>query len=176
VSRLVIFLVSATAAAAAGSALALSHGGASPAHAPGSPDGAAAITPERYARTVTRICERAVLFRNTHQIGTRAGAIAVSRDIRSTGRLRMRRVDAVPVPSAIARKVARWIATERKLDVLYADTYLRIWYQIEQAHTPQQRARLPLILHRLVDRPDKLKERAGRLELNLSVPDCTGGG
>jgi hypothetical protein len=111
---------------------------------------AATTTPAGYTRAVIRICTGALLFDGRHQIGTRAGAISVSRDIRATG--------------------------QRKLDDMYAATYLRIWYQIERAHTPQQRARLPLILNRVVHQPDNLKQQAHQLEVTLHVPDCTGGG
>ena len=136
----------------------------------------AAMTTSRYARTIARICDGGVLFTGTHEMGTRAGAIAVSRDIRATGQRRLRRVRAVPKPPRIASQAAHWIATEAKLVDLYALTYLRIWMKIEWAYAHRQRARLPLILHRLVHRPDELKHRAHRAEHALGVPDCTGGG
>jgi hypothetical protein len=136
----------------------------------------AAMTPSRYSRAISRICERATLFTGDHQIGTRAGAIAVSRDIRSTGLRRLRRIQGVPKPPRIARTAGRWIAVERTLDGIYAATYLRVWIEIERAYDNGRRAELPVILQRLVHRPDRLKLLAGRLELALHVPDCTGGG
>jgi hypothetical protein len=135
-----------------------------------------AMTPARYAREVTRICKGGLLFSGEHQIGTQAGAIAVSSDIRSTGRRRLRRVQAVPRPPLLARTAARWIATQEKLVSLYALTYLRIWMKIEWAYAHHQREGLPLSLHDLLHRPNKLKLEAGKLEYSLGVPDCTGGG
>jgi hypothetical protein len=136
---------------------------------------AGTMTPAAYSRAVSRICAGAALFSHNHEIGTRAGAIAVSRDIRTTGHNRLRRVDAVTKPVKTAAKDTRWIATERKLVDMYARNYLRIWNQIERANTAAQRARLPRVLHGLVHAADALKLRAGKLELTLSVPDCTGG-
>jgi hypothetical protein len=136
---------------------------------------AATMTPAGYSRAIARICAGALLFDGRHEIGTRAGAVAVARDIRATGNRRLRRVDAVAKPPATDDALVRWIATERQLVDLYAVTYLRIWNEIERARTPHQRAQLPLVLHRLVHAPDSLKLEAGTLELNLDVPDCTGG-
>jgi hypothetical protein len=119
----------------------------------------AAMTPSGYSRAITRICRGARLFTGEHEIGTRAGAIAVSRDIRWTGRRRLRRVQAVPRPPGIAGTAARWIAVERQLDDMYSATYLLIWNQIERAYADGRRERLPLALHRLVERPDVLKLR-----------------
>jgi hypothetical protein len=136
---------------------------------------AGTMTPAAYSRAVSRICTGAPLFSHKHEIGTRAGAIAVSRDIRTTGHKRLLRVDAVTKPVKTAGKDTRWITTERTLVDMYARNYLRIWNQIERANTPAQRARLPQVLHRLIHAADALKLRAGKLELTLSVPDCTGG-
>jgi hypothetical protein len=47
---------------------------------------------------------------------------------------------------------------------------------IDAARTPAQRATLAERLERLVHVPDPLRLAAGRLELELHVPDCTGGG
>ena len=132
-------------------------------------------TPAAYSRAVTEICAGALLFDGRHQIGTRAGAIAVSRDISATGGERLRRVDAVPKPASTARLAARWIAVERRLVQMYASTYLQIWSAIERAHSPRDHARLPALLQRLILRPDTLQRRAAELEQQLNVPDCTGG-
>jgi len=132
-------------------------------------------TPAGWSRAVTQICAGAVLFEGTHQIGTRAGAIAVSRDIRSTGGRRVGRVDALAKPPLGAELVARWIAVERRLVATYASSYLRIWYAIERANTPAQRARLPRMLAPLLHAPDALQAEAQRFEQLLQVPDCTGG-
>jgi hypothetical protein len=136
---------------------------------------AGTMTPAAYSRAVSRICIHPRLFTHKHEIGTRAGAIAVSRDIRATGHHRLRRVDAVAKPPRTAGNDRHWILVERKLVDMYATNYLRIWDEIERANTAAERARLPRVLHRLVHASDALKLRAGRLELKLSVPDCTGG-
>jgi hypothetical protein len=128
-----------------------------------------------YSHAVARICAGAVLFSRSHRTGTRAGAIAVSRDIRSTGDHRLARVDALAKPPLRARLAARWIAIERRLVATYAWAYLRIWYAIERANTPAQRARLPKALAPLISAPDALQRKAKRLEQRLRVPDCTGG-
>ena len=136
---------------------------------------ATGMTPAGYSRAVSRICANARLFSHRHEIGTRAGAIAVSRDIRTTGHRRVRRVDAVTKPVKTARDDARWIATELELVDMYATNYFRIWQKIEAADTPAEHAKLPAVLHRLVHEADSLKVRAGTFEASLSVPDCTGG-
>jgi hypothetical protein len=108
--------------------------------------------------------------------GTRAGAVAVSRDIRQTGTRRLRRVAAVPEPHSQAHLIRRWLNVERRLVATYARDYLLIWNAIDAANTPAQRARLPARLHVLLHDPDPLKLKAGVYELRLAVPDCTGGG
>jgi hypothetical protein len=45
-----------------------------------------------WSHAVTRICAHALLFEGRHEIGTLAGAIAVSRDIRSSTRRRLAKV------------------------------------------------------------------------------------
>jgi len=142
--------------------------------------GAAAVAapppiPAGYSRAVARICAGALLFDGRHRIGTRAGAITVSRDIRATGGRRLRRVDDLPKPPGEAALAVRWIATERRLVATYARAYLQIWYAIERANTPAQRARLPRVLAPLLHAPDALQAEAEQLELRLHVPDCTGG-
>lgn len=136
---------------------------------------AATPTPAGYSRAVTQICAGALLFEGSHQIGTRAGAIDVSRDIRATGSRRLRRVDAVSKPVGTAKLAARWIAIQRRLVETYASTYVRIWYAIEHAHSPQEHAKLPALLHALIGRPARLQGQAAKLEQQLQVPDCTGG-
>lgn len=132
-------------------------------------------TPAGYSRAVLQICAGALLFDGRHEIGTRAGAIAVSKDIRATGGRRLRRVDAVPKPAGSADIAFRWIGVERRLVEMYASTYLQIWDEIERANSPAQRAALPQALHALLHRPDQLQYRAAGLEQRLRVVDCTGG-
>jgi len=129
-----------------------------------------------FSDRVGEICAGALLFQGRHEIGTRAGAIAVSRDIEDTGTRRLRRVAAVPQPSAQAAAVRRWLDVERRLVAMYSRNYLRIWDAIENADSPAKRALLPAQVHGLVHEPDPLKHRADVYELELDVPDCTGGG
>jgi hypothetical protein len=129
-----------------------------------------------FSQRVTSICAGALLFDGEHSIGTRAGAIAVSRDIRRTGMRRLGRVAAVAEPKRQARTIQHWLRTERRLVVAFARDYLLIWDEIEAAHTVAERAGLPARLETLVHQPDSLKRRADAYELRLGVPDCTGGG
>src|SRR5262245_30753619 len=129
-----------------------------------------------YSRAVTRVCAGAVLFAGRHEIGTRADAIAVSRDIQRTGTRRIHRVAAVPEPGDQSPTIRQWLDVEQLLVDAYARDYLRIWDEIERANTPAKRAALPDRLHALVHETDGLKRRADAYELRLGVPDCTGGG
>ena len=49
-----------------------------------------------YSLAVARICADALLFEKAHAIGTRAGALAVARDIRASTRRRLQRVADIP--------------------------------------------------------------------------------
>lgn len=137
--------------------------------------GVAAHGRSTYSSAVARICAGSLLFAGSHEIGTRAGAIAVSKDIRRTGLHRLRLVDRITKPRATAMLDARWIALERRLVGVYAATYLRIWYVIERYETPGRRASLPARLRALIDLPRPLERRARQLEERLHIPDCTGG-
>lgn len=143
--------------------------------AEGTPSTGTSATRAAYSNSVTHICAGALLFAGAHEIGTRSGAIAVSRDIRATGTQRMRRVEAVPNPALLTRVVASWVALERRLVTMYATNYLRIWNEIEQANTARERATLPARLVPLIREPDALQQRARVLEHTLGVPDYTGG-
>jgi hypothetical protein len=129
-----------------------------------------------YSLDVTRICSRALLFDHAHHMGTRADALAVARDIRASTARRLVRVAAVAVPTELRRISGRWISTQRRLAAAFARAWVRIYDAIDAAHTPAQQATLPARLHRLVHVSDPLRLAAGRLELQLHVPDCTGGG
>src|SRR5262245_3928084 len=133
-------------------------------------------TPVEYSLAVKHICTGALLFDGRHDIGTRAGAIALSRDIRVTGGTRLRRVDAVSKPPQTAVLAGRWIAMERRLVAMYASTYVQIWDELESAYgSPHEHARVAVVLQALVHRPDALQSRAAALGQRLHVPDCTGG-
>jgi hypothetical protein len=127
-----------------------------------------------YSLAVTRICARALLFDHAHHVGTRADALSVARDIRASTARRLARVVAVPAPRELRPISRRWIASQRRLAASFAQTWVEIYDTIDAAKTPAQRAALARRLHGLVHAPDPLRLAAGRLELQLRVPDCTG--
>ncbi len=129
-----------------------------------------------YTRGVWRVCGGALLFDHPHDVGTRANALSVARDIRASTARRLARVTALPVPGELRRLNSRWISSQRRLASLYARLWVRIFDTIDAARTPAQKATLSEQLKELVHAPDPLKLAAGRLELQLHVPDCTGGG
>jgi hypothetical protein len=129
-----------------------------------------------YSLAVAHICAGSLLFDHAHSIGTRAGALAVARDIRASTAHRLARVEAVPAPRTLRRLSRRWIALQRRLAAVYARDWIRIYDAIDGARTPAQRAGLGQRLERLVAEPGPLRSASGRLEVRLHVPDCTGGG
>ena len=134
-----------------------------------------AATQPSWSGSVSQICAHALLFEQRHQMGTRAGAEAVARDIRaSTGR-RLARIAALRVRPPQPRLAARWLVVERRLAGVYARSYVRIYDVIASAHTARQRAGEPSRLRRLLDAPEALRRTAYGLEVQLHVPDCTGG-
>lgn len=146
---------------------------------------ALAVTPGRaasgnaaaqYSLAVTRICAGALLFDHAHHMGTRADARSVARDIRGSTARRLARVTALSVPSELEPLSSRWISSQRRLAAVYARAWVQIYDTIDAAHTPAQRDGLAERLHELVHASDPLRLAAGRLELELHVPDCTGGG
>jgi hypothetical protein len=153
-----------------GSALAAAALVAPPGHA------ASAYPTTEYTRGVWRVCGGALLFDHPHDMGTRANALSVARDIRASTARRLARVTALSVPGELRRLNSRWISSQRRLASLYARLWVRIFDTIDAARTPAQKAPLPEQLKALVHAPDPLKLAAGRLELQLHVPDCTGGG
>lgn len=157
-----------------GTALAATALGSAPAF--GGAAGPMGTSPVHYSVAVTRICAGALLFDHKHRMGTRADALAVARDIRASTARRLARVTRLSVPPQLQHTSSRWISSQRRLASLYARTWVRIYDTIDAARTPAQRATLADRLHELVHAPDPLKLVAGRLELELHVPDCTGGG
>ena len=136
--------------------------------------GAAPSAP--WSRAVTGICAHALLFEGRHEIGTRPGAVAVARDIRTSTARRVRSIRALPVRPSRQRLAGRWLGLERRLAGAYASSYLRIYDAIAAARTASQRARLPRVLHRLLHTPDGIRREAVGVGQRLRVPDCTGGG
>ena len=153
------------ATAFAAAALAATAGGAAPGN-----------SAAEYSVAVTRICAGALLFDHPHDMGTRADALSVARDIRASTARRLARVTALSVPPQLQLTSSRWISSQHRLASLYARTWVRIYDTIDAARTAAQRATMPERLHRLLHAPDPLRLAAGRLELELHVPDCTGGG
>jgi hypothetical protein len=109
-------------------------------------------------------------------MGTRSDALSIADDIRASTARRLDRVTALSVPPELDQITSRWIDSQRRLASLFATTWVRIYDTIDAAHTRAQRATLAERLEKLVHAPDALKLAAGRLELGLHVPDCTGGG
>lgn len=136
-------------------------------------DGSAAAA---YSRAVTHICAGALLFEGTHQMGTRADALEIAEAIRGSTAGRLARVTALSVPSELQHSSSRWISLQHRLAELYARLWVRIYDTIEAARTQAQQAALPKRVEKLVHAPDRMKLAARRLELELRVPDCTGGG
>jgi hypothetical protein len=143
---------------------------------PEGPKAPRASSAVQYSRAVTHICARALLFDHAHHMGTRADALAIAHDIRSSTARRLARVGAVIAPTRLQRVSRRWISSQRRLAAMFARLWVRIYDTIAAARTPAQRAGLAGRLEPLVHAPDRLKLAAGRLELALRVPDCTGGG
>lgn len=129
-----------------------------------------------YSSAVVQICAGALLFDHAHPMGTRADALAIAEDIRASTARRLTRVIALSVPTDLKPTAARWVASQRQLAAFFAQTWVRIYDAIDAAQTPAQRATLAANLEKLVSAPTRLRLAAGRLELQLHVPDCTGGG
>jgi hypothetical protein len=139
----------------------------------GAPDSSPAAD---YSLAVTGICAGALLFEGTHAMGTRSDALEIAEAIRASTAGRLARVTALSVPPELQDTSGRWIASQRRLASLYARLWVRIYDTIDAARTAAQRATLGKRLKKLVHTPDALKLAARRLELELHVPDCTGGG
>lgn len=136
---------------------------------------ATAADPTSWSDGVTQICANALLFEGSHEIGTRAGAVAVARDIRASTAGRLDRIRALEAPPLQPGLSLQWLDLEQRLADMYASSYVRIYDAIAAAVTTRQRARLPRVLERLVHAPDALGNRAASLGGRLHVPDCTGG-
>jgi hypothetical protein len=127
-----------------------------------------------WSHAVTRICAHPLLFDGRHEIGTLAGAIAVSRDIRSSTRRRLTKVAHLRTPND-REAIDHWLALERRLAAAYATSYVKIYKVIAATRTPPQHNREPRLLGRLLHAPDQINRAATRLGALLDVPDCTGG-
>jgi hypothetical protein len=163
-----------------GTALVASALAATPGRAAPTPDGSLGATESSpaaaYSIAVTQICAGSLLFDNAHKMGTRSDALSIADDIQASTARRLDRVTALSVPPELVQITSRWIDSQRRLASLFATTWVRIYDTIDAAHTRAQRATLAERLEKLIHAPDVLKLAAGRLELGLHVPDCTGGG
>jgi hypothetical protein len=139
------------------------------------PTAAVATGPSSWSRAVSGICSHALLFEGPHEIGTRAGAVAVGRDIRASTERRLRRIRGLQVVPPQRRNANRWLQLERRLADVYASNFVRIYDAIAAATTETLRAQLPPVVRRLLSEPDALSAATARLEQRLFVPDCTGG-
>jgi hypothetical protein len=139
------------------------------------PSAAVAAGPSSWSRAVSGICAHARLFEGPHETGTRAGAVAVARDIRASTERRLRRIRGLQVVPPQRRNANRWLQLERRLADVYASNYVGIYDAIAAATTETLRAQLPPVLRRLLRAPDALSAATARLEQRLFVPDCTGG-
>ncbi len=128
-----------------------------------------------WSRDVTQICARGLLFDGRHEVGTRAGALAVADDIRATTGRRLELVAALPPPVDLRALAARWLAVEQRLAAVYAHSYVRIFEVIDAGSPPGQRAREAQVISGLLGAPDRLQRAAAVFEGRLHVPDCTGG-
>jgi hypothetical protein len=165
----------AVAAAIAVAALAIPLGFVCPAWAGKEHSNGTAVPHAAWSRAVTHICTHPLLFDGSHEIGTRAGALAVSRDIRSSIERRLTQIERLPARATRQVLARRWLALERRLAATYASSYLQIFEVIAAADTAVKRARAPRLLARLLHVPDRLNQTAARLEFQLHIPDCTGG-
>jgi hypothetical protein len=128
-----------------------------------------------WSGAVTHICAGALLFEHRHEMGTRAGALAVARDIRASTKRRLTRIVTLPIAPDRPRIAARWLRVEWRLARAYARAYVRIFEVIDATRTPRQHEREPRLLNALLHAPDRLGHQAARLQTALLVPDCTGG-
>src|SRR5690242_18994007 len=87
---------------------------------------AASNSSASYSLAVTHICAGALLFDQPHDMGTRADALAVARDIRASTARRLAKVVAVPVPPRLRHLSLQWIASQRRL----AASFARAWVEI----------------------------------------------
>ncbi len=139
------------------------------------PAGAAVTTPTAYSRAVTQICAHALLFEQSHEIGTRSGALELADDIRASGEHRLAQVAALPAPPVQRRLLDHWITLEHRLTETYATTYVRIYDLVaEERTTAEQRTEAAVRLARLMHAPDRLRRAAADLGRRLQLPDCTG--
>ena len=129
-----------------------------------------------WRRTEVHVCAHSLLFEHKHAIGTRAGALAVARDIRASTHHRLARVEAGGTPTVDRILIKRWLALEQRLANLYAKTYVQIYDVIASSNTPTQRHQEVSRLETLIHAPDRLRALAAHLDEQLHIPDCTGGG
>jgi hypothetical protein len=136
---------------------------------------AAAASPATYSRAVTGICAHALLWEGSYAIGTREGALGAAADISDSTRRRLALVAELPTPPAETQAIARWLAVEQRLADTYASNFVELYDLIASLSTPEQSAGASSRVRAILEASYPLRLAAGRLELQLRVPDCTGG-
>ncbi len=134
----------------------------------------AGSTAAAYSRDVFRICAGAVLFEGSHALGTRQGTLDAAADIRASTQRRLAEVARVPTPADEARTIARWLAVEQQLADAYAQDLVQLYDLIATVSTSADADRASQSMRAVTDASYPIRLAAGRLELKLGVPDCTG--
>ena len=133
-----------------------------------------AITPAAFSEAVFQICANALLFDGTHAIGTREGTLEAAADISDSTRRRLAAVAELPTPPDKKQAIERWLALEQRLADMYASNFVQLYDVIATSSAPGQSTRAPRLIRAILQASYPLRLAAGRLELQLRVPDCTG--
>ena len=134
----------------------------------------ASITTAAYSRDVFQICAGAVLFEGSHALGTRQGTLAAAADMRASTQRRLAEVARLPTPADEARTIARWIAVEQQVADVYAQDLVQLYDLIATVSMSEDADRASQSMRAVTDASYPIRLAAGRLELKLGVPDCTG--
>ncbi len=135
----------------------------------------ASITNAAYSRHVFQICAGAVLFEGSHALGTRQGTLDAAADISASTRRRLAEIAQLSAPTDEAQTIARWLAVQQQLADTYAQNLVQLYDLIAAVPTSDQQAtQASQPIRATLDAPYSLRLAAGRLELKLGVPDCTG--
>jgi hypothetical protein len=134
----------------------------------------AGVTPAAYSEAVFQICANALLFEGSYALGTREGTVEAAADIRDSTRRRLARVAELSTPPAETQAIARWLAVEQRLADTYAISFVEFYDLIASLSTPEQSAGASSRARTILQASYPLRLAAGRLELQLRLPDCTG--
>ena len=117
----------------------------------------------------TRFCSK-----ERHAIGTREGTLEAAADISDSTRRRLPHVAELPTPPAETQAIARWLALEQRLADTLASNFVQLYDLIATLSTPEQNAGASSRVRAILQASYPLRLAAGRLELQLRLPDCTG--